>query len=288
MSTGSSATERAIVASLVVAGCVVGWSVITGRVGVRVWVAAVMALAPATQVLAEWSGRGLSYEVWESQRIALLVAVACSVGAVGLMLRKSWARWLALAAALGGIGTGGLNIVWTIADPQLLTWIQALEISFSAIVGLALVGPSVRAQFESEGADGLWSSSDLAVRSIRWTVLSQLVAIPMLLVYAWVQPIVPQTRGMALVLAAVLGVGALLCMGRKLLGAIVMSLAGPALLILAGLTAWFAHSRGAPGHLHVAGYYACFWAPAGVISTIAGLRLAKPVWRLWHELADRA
>lgn len=133
--------------------------------------------------LAGLSGHGLSYIVWEDPRIELLTVASCSVGAVGLVLRKSWARWLALALAARGIGSSGLNIM---------------------------------------------------------------------------------------------------------LGAIVMSLAGPALLILAGLTAWFAYSQGPADHLNIAGYYACFWVPAGVISTIAGASLARPVWRLWHELADRA
>ena len=276
--------ERAIVTGLVVSAGVASFAVLRGHVGLRVCLAAVMALGPVIHFFAEASGHGLSYSVWDSQRIGLLCAIACTGGAVGLVLRKAWARWMALAAAIGGVGTSGLNIVNTIGVQHEMTWIHAVAISFSAIVGLALLGPSVRAQFEREGEQSVWSSQDWSVRGIRATVLSQLVAIPMLLVYAWLQPIVPQTRTMALVLAAVLGLGALLTMGRKLLGALCLVLAGPALLALTAATAWLAHASGDPVNTSIAGYYACFWAPAGLISTLTGLSLIKPVWRLWSQL----
>lgn len=276
--------ERAIVAGLALSAGLAGFAVLTRRVGLRIWLAAVMALGPVIHFCAEVSGHGLSYSVWDSPRIGLLCALACTTGALGLVLRKAWARWMALAAAIGGVGTSGLNIVNTMGIQHEMTWIHAVAICFSAIVGLALLGPSVREQFEREGEAGLWSSSDWSVRGIRATVLSQLVAIPMLLVYAWMQPIVPQTRTMALVLALVLGLGALLTMGRKLLGALCLVLAGPALLVLTATTAWLAHASGDPVNTSIASYYACFWTPAGLISTLTGLALVKPVWRLWSQL----
>ena len=55
-------------------------------------------------------------------------------------------------------------------------------------------------------------------------------------------------------------------------------------MVLAGVTAWLAHAGGVPGHLNIAGYYACFWGPAGVIATLTGVALIKPVWALWSRL----
>ena len=278
------ACERVFVAGLIVAVGVAALGVARGEVGLRVWLAALMALAPLAYALADFSGHGLAYPVYESAAIAWLAALVCSVGAVGLVLRRSWARWLALAAALSGLGTSGLNIISSLAHPDAQTWVYALTLTYSAIVGLALVGPSVRAQFESEGADGLWSSRELSVRSVRGAVLSQLVAIPMLMVYAWVQPVVPETKNAALVLAVVLGAAALLSMGRKLSGALLLSLGGPALLVLTALSAWLAHVEGEGRELAIIGYYACFWIPAGLVSTFAGVVLARPVLRLWRQL----
>lgn len=267
--------ECALVAALLSMAALAGYGVIRDEVRPRIWAATLLALAPGLELVGELSGLRLEYPLWEDRGWAILIALGCTVGAIGLLYRRSWARWMALAGAAAGLGTAGLNGIGTLlAEPGLDTWKYALVFSFSATVGLALVGPSVRAEFEAEGADGIWSARDPVVRWIRWSVLSTLVAAPMLVTYAWVQPIVAQTEVAAFVLAIVLGVGAVLCMARKVLGAVLLTLAGPALLVLTAVTAWLAHGQ---GMLDIAGYYACFWVPAGVVSTIAGFMLAKPL-----------
>lgn len=285
---GLGVLELGFVGGFVLAALILACAVVRDRVGLRVGVAALMALAPGAYVLAELCGVGPAYPGWSSSaRVEVLTALVCTVGAVGLVARKSWARWLALAAALAGIGTGGLNYLGVLfgrfGGPTIQAWCFVLAIVFSALVGLALVGPSVRGQFESRGADGIWSSREPAVRAIRWSVLAQLVAIPMLLVYAWSQPIVAQTQMPAVVLAAVLAGAALLSMARKLAGAALLVLGGPGLLVLAAVSAWHAHAMGAQ-ELSIIGYYACFWVPAGLISTVAGFVLARPVVELWRQL----
>ncbi len=60
-------------------------------------------------------------------------------------------------------------------------------------------------------------------------ILTAFAAVPMLLVYAWVQPIVPATQTTAVVLAALLALGAILAVRGKLVGALMLVLAGAGL-----------------------------------------------------------
>ena len=276
--------ELTFVVGFVLAATVVGYGVAREQVGPRIWLAALMGLAPLAYAISDWTDfYALDYPAGLNPRIEVLAALTCTAGSIGVLARKSWARWLALAAALAGMGTGSLNLLGQLGDPSAYAWVYSITVVFSGIVGVALLGPSVRAEFETEGADGIWSSKEPAVRAIRWTVLSQLVAVPMLLVYAWSQPIVLETRTAAVVLAFVLGGAALLSMGRKLAGPVLLVFGGPALLVLTAVTAWHAQAMEAPA-LNIIGYYACFWVPAGVISTVAGCVLARPVLRLWKQL----
>ena len=239
---------------------------------------------PLVYLVCQTRGWGVAhYPEWSSsQVIEVFGAVACTAGSIGVLMRRSWARWIALAAALSGIGTGGLNLMGRWGEASLEAWVYALTVVFSAIVLITLIGSKVRATFETEGGDGLWSSREPAVRAIRWTVLSQLVAIPMLLIFVFAQPVVPEMRIPALILALVLGCAALLSMGRKLAGAVLLVLGGPALLVLTALTAWLAQWE--PWTWRIVGYYACFWIPAGLISMVAGFVLVRPVVKLWKQL----
>ncbi|MCP4448639.1 MAG: hypothetical protein GY811_25375 [Myxococcales bacterium] len=66
-----------------------------------------------------------------------------------------------------------------------------------------LIGAKQREHFE-RNASPLWSSRDPMLRSIRLTMMSFMTAIPLLLVYAWMQPIVDSTATTALPLAVFL------------------------------------------------------------------------------------
>lgn len=266
------------------ASAVAAFAVIRQREGLRVGVAVTLTLGAPLLRVSELLGHPLDYRVWDSDALGNMCAVVCVVGVVGLLARHSWARWLALAAAAAGIGTSGLNGVGTLAEPSMATWVFALSASGSAIVGLTLAGSEMRTAFESGDKDSVWRSPDPIVRGIRWTLFTQLIAIPMLLVYGSSQAIVPATGGPAIALAFVLGAAAVLCVRRKILGALLLALGGPALLILTAVTVWQAR-HGAPFDLRIAGYYALFWVPAGIVSTVASVVLARPVLRLWRRLS---
>jgi hypothetical protein len=282
---GFGAGEVVIAALVAVAAVLVGVGVVRERPALRIYAAAGLSLGPLLEICAERTGvYQPSVTIWEHPVLALLAATVCTVGAFGLVRRCSWARWLAFAGAGAGLGTSGLNGLGSLATASIgpQACMYALIFGFCGVVGLALLGSQVRAEFAGE-REGLWASSDPIVRGVRATVLTQLVALPMLVVYALVQPIVSATAVPALLLAALLGLSALACMARKLAGALGLALGGPALLLLTGATAWLAHAHGDPRELAIVGYYACFWLPAGVIATVTGAAMIRPLLGLWRR-----
>ena len=106
-------------------------------------------------------------------------------------------------------------------------------------------------------------------------LVTAFAAAPMLLVYAWLQPIVPATRVTAIVLAIALTLGTVITVRGKLVGAFVLVLAGLGMLAQSAVT--FA---GAGAQRGIAGYYLVFWLPAAVCAIVCGVRLAGPTWRL--------
>ena len=68
----------------------------------------------------------------------------------------------------------------------------------------------------------------------------------------------------------------LLCLRRKLSGALLIALAGAALLVLTVVCA-VAAVRAGPAERAIIGYYAVFWAPAGIASVLAGAVMLRPL-----------
>ena len=276
--------DYGFIAAILAGAGLVGLGIARERPDLRILAAAALSLGPLAENLAELAGYVPPVVLWKHPAMALLSALVCTVGAVGLVQRRAWARWLALAGAAAGVGSAGLNGIGTVLEqPCLHTCLFALSFGFSAAVGVALLGPSVRAEFERD-RDAVWASPDPIAKRLRWMVLTQLVAIPMLVVYALIQPIVPATATAALVLAGVLGASAGLCLARKLVGALGLAIAGPALLVLTAVTAWQAQAAGGFPLLRIASYYACFWLPAGVVASATAIALIRPVLGLWREL----
>jgi peptidoglycan/LPS O-acetylase OafA/YrhL len=111
---------------------------------------------------------------------------------------------------------------------------------------------------------------------VRPMLVTAFAAAPMLLVYAWLQPIVPETRVTAIILTIALAAGAVVTVRGKLVGAFVLVLAGLGLLVQSAVT--LAHAPDA--QRGIAGYYLVFWLPAAVCAIVCGVRLAGPTWRL--------
>jgi hypothetical protein len=98
----------------------------------------------------------------------------------------------------------------------------------------------------------------------------------MLLVYAWLQPIAPETRTTAFVLAAALAVGGVLAVRGKLAGALVLVVAGIGLVAQTAITALDTPVA----ERQIALYYAVFWLPAGALALACGVRMVRPTLRL--------
>jgi len=143
-----------------------------------------------------------------------------------------------------------------------------------------LSAPAVRESFygRCESA-AIWRSADPLVRILRWALLANLVAIPMLLIYTWVQPVVPATATTAMGLALLLIIGSVLVMARKVAGALLLSLGGLGLLAQTCATAWLAHQAG-PDTFFIGSYYVAFWLPAAALSIACGVAWARPAIRI--------
>jgi hypothetical protein len=126
-------------------------------------------------------------------------------------------------------------------------------------------------------APAAWTRPDPVMRALRLSVIASFVAVPMLLVYAWIQPIVPATATTAVVLAAALALGATLALRGKLVGALLLVVSGAGLL---GQTLASALLAEGPQQGAVIGYYAVFWTPAAVLALVTGALMVRPTLRL--------
>jgi hypothetical protein len=252
-----------------------------GAVGARVAIAVSLLTGGAALSVAWLAGLrppGLvTIHDWRQAAISLATAV---VAAAGLVPRFAWARWMALAMAVCGMLTCGLNLAgFLLASGGWWAWGRALLISLSwaALLGATLAGPAVRDAFLARRGGEVWASPHRVVTSVRWAILANVVAIPMLLVYAWTQPVVPATVLTAQILAVLLLVGVVLSAARKVVGALVLVLGGFGMLAQTAATIWLAHRGASATDATITYYYAVFWTPAAVLSLVAGAALVRPV-----------
>lgn len=162
--------------------------------------------------------------------------------------------------------------------PSWYSFALAFQIAGALLVIANLAGCAVRERFE-RGASAVWTSPDPALRWLRWTIMLHFAAIPMLLVYAWMQPIVSTTTTLAVILAGLLSMSVALAVAGKVIGALGLILGGLGLLAHTGLTVCGAYEQSAAIG-QIALYYTVFWAPAGVCAAMCGVRLARPVLRM--------
>jgi hypothetical protein len=111
---------------------------------------------------------------------------------------------------------------------------------------------------------------------LRLALIAAFLAVPMLLVYAWMQPIVPATATTAVVLAAALAIAGTLAVRGKLIGAILLVAAGCGLAAQA-----IATTALAPDDVRkLTYYYDVFWAPAALLAIVCGVLMVRPMLRL--------
>ena len=240
-------------------------------------------------IVAHLAGHRLvSFAAYPSPMFAVLLATATTLGAIGLVRRQMWARWLFLALGAAALGSGGLNAIrfWSVTaevDPRQLAWShllieQAWGFLASTVAGLLIVANLATAggAFVAGRSHAAWTSDATVVRTLRWLTIAALVAVPMLLVYAWIQPIVDATRPTALALAAALTVGVTAAVRGRLIGVVIVCLGGLGLCAQTVATYLLA----SPRDHNVALYYAVFWLPAAALAVVAGAQLAGPIARL--------
>jgi hypothetical protein len=239
--------------------------------------------------------RLIAYDLFPDKKLAVVVAGCIALSIYGLIRHRVWGRWLAIALGATGAVSGGINTLhfWSVTagpNPEFYDWSMQMHLAawvlwVGTIGGLTVVlnlaSPAVGAAIAARTQDSTWTAPTREARWVRATIITSLAAVPMLLVYAWLQPIVPSTQTSAIVLAAALAVGATAAIRGKLAGALILVLAGAGLVAQTAFTA-----IGAPPDMdRVTLYYAIFWLPAAVTAIGAGLALAKPVWRLLTQRA---
>lgn len=255
----------------------------------RIAIAVAVLGANVAFIVATLAGRTLvRFPLYPSSRFAVVLAIATTAGAVGLVRRRMWARWLYLALGAGAIGCGALNLLnfWSVSghvDPSATAWSmqvieQAWGYAITIVAGLLLVGTlaPIGDAFVAGPSHATWTSDAAVMRTLRLSTIATLAAVPMLLVYAWMQPVAPATRTPALVLAALLTVGVIAAVRGHLIGALVQCLGGLGLAAQTVATWRLAPAAAA----HVPLYYAVFWMPAALLAVAAAAQLAGPVARL--------
>lgn len=273
-----------VVASVIVAALAVAAPVMVWRRWSRASVAAAVFLLSvqlAILVLTLAGVKLIGPTLFPSARVAVVVAVVLAIAILGLVLGRIWGRWLGIALGMTGVMSGGFNAIgfWSVTRQPQLAWPEWSAQTFEQawLFWLTFIGSAVIVVLLARVK--LADTTTWAARHplLRTTVMAAFVAMPMLLVYAWIQPVVPATRTTAIVLAAALAVAGALTVRGKLAGALLLVLAGAGLLAQTAVTVAKAHE------LWLAGYYAAFWAPCGLLAIACGARLARPTLRLMSQ-----
>lgn len=263
---------------------------VIGRVRwLSIFVVASLLVANTAFMIGRISGMKLGTLPPPDARFAILLSAGTLLGVAGLVARRQWARWLCLALGAAALGCGLLNGInfWSVSgtiNTLYLDWyydVCRTELFYlvTALGGVVIVTNLVAAR-EVFTASATWTGNAPVVRWLRASMIASFVAVPMLLVYAWMQPLAPQTATTAIVLAAALTTGAVLGVRGKLIGALLLVVAGLGLAAQTVATVMLAHDT------RISIYYVAFWAPAALVSLVTGCLLAGPTLRLLRRLPE--
>jgi hypothetical protein len=278
-------TERLLSAIVLLGTSASAVAIWRDDVRARVFVTCTLLLGAPALRIAELRGASFPYITWDHGTIASLASITVLAAIVGLVRRRLWGRWLGVAGSLAGLGGSLLNGIGSLIEPGMYTWGHACAAAGCASLVLLQVGPSMRDAFEGPVSESLWRSREPVIRALRAALISTLVSAPMLLVYAITQPVVPGTVTVAVVLAGVQIGATVLCLLRKVVGALMLSLAGLALLVftvVCGIEVWALRGM-EPDSVRIVAYSAVFWVPAGLASVFASATLLRPLAALLRE-----
>jgi hypothetical protein len=269
------------VASLLTAIAVIGrfrW--------LSIFVVAALLVANTVFMLGRISGLSWGALPPPDARFAILLSAGTLLGVGGLIARRQWARWLCLALGTAALGCGllnGLNF-WSASGTinTNLDWYydvcRAENLYLVTALGGAVIVMNLVAAHDLFQTSATWAGNAPVVRWLRASMIASFVAVPMLLIYAWMQPLATKTAPTAVVLAAALTIGAVLGVRGKLVGALLLVLAGLGLAAQTIVTVLLANDT------RIAMYYVAFWAPAALVALVTGCLLVGPTVRLLRRL----
>lgn len=254
-----------IASGIAVAGAL-GGAIVPGKhARVHAAIAAGLMLAvggfAATRVLGCWP---FAWDALADARYAGFITTMGIVVGVGLLRGALWARWAAIAFSCGSALGGTLNSINMRGFRDETAWLAAIGVVGGITIISQLMRASVRERFTTHA---VWTSRDRLVRSARWAAIASFAAAPMLLLYAFGQPVAPATVWSAIAIAPVLFAGGTLVIMRRTVGVLVLAVGGIALL---------AHTYASMQYVQIAwnvrvvGYYAAFWVPAALLALVAG------------------
>jgi hypothetical protein len=278
--------ETSIAVALAVASLLTIPAVLAGWKRVSIAVPVVLLAANVAFLLARAAGvKHLGSLPPPDMKFAVVLSAAIVLAIIGLVARRHWGRWLGMAFGAAAIGCGGLNLYWywTPSGTPNVTYpdwyadvCRTTCFHMVTMLGGAVILVNMIAATEIFQSNATWSRRDGVIRWLRASMVATFVAVPMLLVYAWMQPLTHSTKPSALVLAAVLAVGAFLGVRGKLVGALLLVLGGAGLAVQTAMTTSLTHGS----ERTISYYYAAFWVPCALVLLLTGCALARPTLRL--------
>lgn len=281
---GWSAPE--VIASTVLLGvAAVGtwWATVRDQPGVRRGLATGLVGVYAGMLLLRLGGLRVHVEAWTDPRLLWVSLGLAALGLGGLAGRRRWGRWLTMGLAFAGFGSAFVNAVVGTASEH-GQWLHTAYATGCALVVWNLAGDRVAAEDWDTEHDALWRMRSPLVGWLRAAIVSAFVAVPMLLVYAWVQPgRIPSLVGPAVALGVAIATCTALTVRGKVIGALGLVVSGFGLLVLT--FAGFA-SASVPFERDIAMYYLVFWAPVSVCTMVAGVELVRSICKALGPAAD--
>jgi hypothetical protein len=261
-----SSTAVWIASSIAAAGAIAGALVPSRHARTHAGIAAGLMLAvgvfAGTRVLGVWP---YQWDALADARYAGFISLMGITVAIGLFRGALWSRWAAIAFAAGSALGGSLNSINMRHVRDETAWLAAIGVVGGITIISQLMRPSVRELFTTHA---VWTSRDRLVRSARWAAIANFAAAPMLLLYAFGQPIAPVTVYSAIVIAPVLFLGSALIIARRTVGVLILGVGGLALIAHTIATTKYVELA---WNQRVAYYYAAFWLPAALLGLVAGV-----------------